>query len=83
MGRYSDDRGPGRRSFGTKPKAEPFVPWKPEVCEAPGCRRRHPSFSAYGREGPWTCREHRGLSRQTRPDTPLDPPTDPPPGRLL
>ena len=67
-------------------KPEPFVPWKPDVCEAPGCDVRHPSFSAYGMGGPWTCATHRGLSRPTRPlfddDPPPSRPPDPP-DRLL
>lgn len=40
-----------------RPRVE-FVPWKPDVCEEPGCTARHPSFSRDGMAGPWRCREH-------------------------
>lgn len=42
----------------TGPPAVEFVPWKPDVCEEPGCDERHPGYSRDGMAGPWRCREH-------------------------
>lgn len=47
-----------RRGFMPEAERPRFVPWKPDVCEEPGCTRRHPSFSRDGMAGPWRCREH-------------------------
>lgn len=83
MGYVDDSRRPPTR-FGPKPKAEPFVPWKPDVCEEPGCKRRHPSFSRNGREGPWRCGPCDKAPRKARkePIVDLEPPPAPP-DRLL
>lgn len=70
MGRFDHDRGPARRGYNPRPDPEPFVPWKPEVCEFPGCTVRWPCLSHDGMAGPWRCREHHG---QTGPKPPEDP----------
>lgn len=88
MGRYSDDRGPQRRGYRPPAKPEPFVPWKPDVCEEPGCEERHPSYSLDGMKGPWRCRACNAKASPQPPpdpmaDRPADAPTEPPQGRLL
>lgn len=87
MARYEDDRGP-RRGYRPPAKAEPFVPWKPDVCEEPGCNARHPSYSRNGMAGPWRCRDCNDKAASGPPDTPKpdagpQATTDPPQGRLL
>lgn len=47
-----------RRGVRSEQASEPFRPWKPEVCEEPGCDARHPSYSRDGMAGPWRCRKH-------------------------
>lgn len=61
-----------RKGVGTTPPAVEFVPWKPDVCEEPGCTARHPSFSRDGMAGPWRCAEHDRTATK-RPADPLAP----------
>ncbi|APZ81788.1 hypothetical protein vBEliSR6L_23 [Erythrobacter phage vB_EliS_R6L] len=90
MGRYSDDRGPARRGYSPPAKEAKFVPWKPDVCEEPGCQNRHPSFSKDGMAGPWRCGPCDKLASPRPPDQPFaepapspsEPPASPQ-GRLI
>lgn len=68
-----------RRPWQPQAKAD-FRPWKPDVCQEPGCDEPHPSFSRDGKDGPWRCALHDSTASR-RPD-----PTAPPPNpqdRLL
>lgn len=47
-----------RRGYQPPSERVQFRPWKPDVCEEPGCAARHPSFSRDGMKGPWRCAEH-------------------------
>jgi len=53
-----------------------FRPWKPEVCEVPGCSVRHPQFSLDGTKGPWRCAEHNAAERQRRRTAPAPQPEE-------
>src|SRR3546814_13327267 len=53
--------------------------WKPKRCQAEGCEKKHPSFSAGGKEGPWLCREHwHQLISSNAPAPPAKPETPSP-----
>jgi hypothetical protein len=84
MARHGDDR-PAVGGFG-KPR-KTITPWKPDVCEEPGCNARHPSFSRDGIAGPWRCRRCDANASPTPSPaldaSPAEPPPEPPQGRLL
>lgn len=69
-----------QRRYAPPPKVD-FRPWKPDVCQEPGCDERHPSYSRDGMQGPWRCRAH-DLMAKPRPD-PAGPLPSPQQSRLL
>lgn len=82
MGRYTHDTGPRGRGFRSKPERAEFVPWKPDVCEEPGCNARHPCLSHDGMKGPWRCPPCHAKAGPRPPDPPPSFDQDAP-GRLL
>jgi hypothetical protein len=55
-----------RKAVGEHRFPEPLKPWKPDVCEEPGCTARHPTLSRNGMIGPWRCAEHDRTALRTR-----------------